>query len=77
MGGKNKRDRRKDVIADIYVQLPGKDCGVNNPPSPCGLKKCVLFAEALLTGEKNVHNCPYMTKDQRGSIVLVIDEYFS
>ncbi|MCX6694792.1 MAG: hypothetical protein NTU61_00645 [Candidatus Altiarchaeota archaeon] len=70
------RDRRKNTIADIYVNLPCKDCGVSKPPSPCGLNKCVMFAEALLDGERNVHDCPFMNKEQRGSIGLVLDEYF-
>jgi len=71
-----KKDRRKDVIADIFVLLPGRDCGLTHPPSPCGLKKCMLFAEALLNGSRNVYDCPYMKEQQRGSIVLILDEYF-
>jgi len=78
MEGKDvSKDRRKTTIADIYVQLPGRDCGVNTKrPSPCGLKKCVMFAEALLEGEKKVHDCPYLNDEQSGAIALIIDEYF-
>ena len=71
------KEKKKTVMADIYVHLPGRDCGITHPPSPCGLDKCMLFAGALLDGFKKVHDCPYMNKEQRGQIVLILDEFFS
>jgi len=70
------KDRRKTTIADIYVQLPGRDCGITRPPSPCGLKKCVMFAQALLDGEKKMDECPYLDGEHKGAIALILEAYF-
>lgn len=62
-----------NVTADIYVLLPGRDCGED---SPCGLPKCVLFAKALVAGRKKVHECPYLEEEKQQQIILLLEDYF-
>ena len=61
------------VAADIYVLLPGRDCGDD---SPCGLSKCVYFAQALLRGTKNIYDCPFLQDEKRQQIILILEDYF-
>jgi len=61
------------TVASIYKLLPGKNCGGK---SPCGLPKCALFAAKVLSGKKDVSECPYIVDENMQSILLVIDEYY-
>jgi ArsR family metal-binding transcriptional regulator len=62
-----------NVVADIYKNLPGKNCG---DKSPCGLPKCGLFARALLKGKSEVYDCPYMEDEKSQAILLIVEDYF-
>jgi CO dehydrogenase/acetyl-CoA synthase gamma subunit (corrinoid Fe-S protein) len=70
------KDFIKSVAADIYLLLPGRNCGVTQPPSPCGLKKCAFFAKELVKGTRTVYDCPYMEDEDRQSILLLLEDYF-
>lgn len=70
-------DKDGKFLADIYVELPGKDCGAKNlSDSPCGSALCRDFARVLLNGTKEVYDCPYMEDENRQAILLVLNDYY-
>jgi ArsR family metal-binding transcriptional regulator len=68
-------DIDKNFVADIYKQLPGRNCGLKGE-SPCGLETCVKFAVELSQGFRQVSDCPYLEDENLQSIVLLLEEYF-
>jgi len=73
MADKGDKD---SVAANIYTFLPGRDCGVTRPSSPCGFQKCAMFAKELFKGTKSVYDCPYMQDEDRQFILLILEDYF-
>ena len=64
---------KSNTIADIYIILPGRNCG---DKSPCGYPRCAFFAKALLEGKADISECPYLDDEKRQDIILVIDKFF-
>ncbi|MBU0762059.1 MAG: hypothetical protein KKD39_03455, partial [Candidatus Altiarchaeota archaeon] len=63
-------------MADIYRNLPGKDCGKGGKQSPCGLPMCKDFTKPLLKGDKTLYDCPFMEDDDRQAIILILEDYY-
>lgn len=61
---------RKNVLLRIHDLLPATSC------RRCGEKSCRDFAEKLITGERKIHECPYVSEETQEEIILILAEYF-
>ena len=64
------------ALAEIYHNLPAKDCGKGGRKSPCQSPLCRDFARLLLKGDKTVYDCPYLEDDNRQIIILLLEDYY-
>lgn len=60
----------KRLLSAIYDLLPLTDC------EKCGLKTCREFAENLILGENNPHDCPPISQENAESLFLILEDYF-
>lgn len=54
----------------VYKLLPGKNC------KECGEQSCFAFAFKLLSGERNIDECPLIFQDEYKDRLVELGEYF-